>query len=94
MKRLMGASLLVFLNKMDVEGCMTISEIQEVSLSSSQCLKNPLESIMTPAKQELRLSTIRTHNWTVIECSAITGANLQEGLSWVVEDAKQRLFLY
>jgi ADP-ribosylation factor-like protein 2 len=27
-------------------------------------------------------------------CSAMTGMNLQEGLQWVVQDAKDRLFLF
>jgi len=27
-------------------------------------------------------------------CSAVTGENLKEGLAWVVQDAKDRLFLY
>jgi hypothetical protein len=31
LQRLMGASLLVFLNKTDVEGCMTEDEVREVS---------------------------------------------------------------
>ncbi|UKZ63699.1 uncharacterized protein TrAtP1_004924 [Trichoderma atroviride] len=42
----------------------------------------------------LRLPDIRTHQWHVLQCSAMTGKNLEEGLSWVVEDAKKRLFLY
>jgi ADP-ribosylation factor-like protein 2 len=29
-----------------------------------------------------------------MSCSAMTGQNLQEGLQWVVQDAKARLFLY
>ena len=29
-----------------------------------------------------------------MRCSAITGENLKEGLGWVVDDAKERLFLY
>ena len=29
-----------------------------------------------------------------MSCSAMTGLNLQEGLQWVVQDAKARLFLY
>ena len=29
-----------------------------------------------------------------MRCSAMTGLNLKEGLTWVVEDAKERLFLY
>lgn len=45
-------------------------------------------------KQALRLDAIRTHKWTIMTCSAMTGRNLQEGLQWVVQDAKDRLFLY
>ncbi|KAL2220880.1 ADP-ribosylation factor family-domain-containing protein [Thermoascus aurantiacus ATCC 26904] len=71
-ERLMGASLLVLLNKTDVEGCMTENEIRE----------------------GLRLDAIKTHKWTILPCSAMTGMNLNEGLEWVVQDAKDRLFLY
>ncbi|RKL41008.1 hypothetical protein BFJ72_g5903 [Fusarium proliferatum] len=71
-ERLAGASLLVFANKTDVEGCMTEEEILS----------------------ELQLESIRTHRWYILPCSAMTGTNLKEGLSWVVEDAKKRLFLY
>lgn len=44
--------------------------------------------------QGLQLNAIKTHKWHIIRCSAITGTNLQEGLAWVVQDAKSRLFLY
>jgi ADP-ribosylation factor-like protein 2 len=44
--------------------------------------------------QALRLDEIRTHRWNILRCSAMTGENLKEGLAWVVEDAKARLFLY
>ncbi|KAH6998869.1 ADP-ribosylation factor family-domain-containing protein [Ilyonectria destructans] len=71
-ERLAGASLLVFANKTDVDGCMTEQEI----LAS------------------LQLESIRTHHWHILPCSAMTGNNLKEGLAWVVEDAKKRLFLY
>ncbi|KAG8357549.1 hypothetical protein FVEN_g4788 [Fusarium venenatum] len=71
-ERLAGASLLVFANKTDVEGCMTEAEILS----------------------ELQLESIRTHRWKILPCSAMTGSNLKEGLSWVVEEAKKRLFLY
>ncbi|QPC74294.1 hypothetical protein HYE68_005046 [Fusarium pseudograminearum] len=71
-ERLAGASLLVFANKTDVEGCMTEAEILS----------------------ELQLESIRTHRWNILPCSAMTGSNLEEGLSWVVEEAKKRLFLY
>lgn len=71
-ERLMGASLLVFLNKTDIEDSMSDEEIRKA----------------------LALDAIKTHRWTIIKCSAITGLNLQEGIKWVVEDAKDRLFLY
>ncbi|KAH8848259.1 ADP-ribosylation factor-like protein 2 [Pyricularia oryzae] len=71
-ERLSGASLLVFANKTDVNGCMQKDEILE----------------------GLQLKEIRTHRWSILECSAMTGKNLNEGLAWVVEDAKARLFLY
>ncbi|TLS30870.1 hypothetical protein PpBr36_03697, partial [Pyricularia pennisetigena] len=71
-ERLSGASLLVFANKTDVNGCMQKDEILE----------------------RLQLKEIRTHRWSILECSAMTGNNLKEGLAWVVEDAKARLFLY
>ncbi|KAK0737112.1 P-loop containing nucleoside triphosphate hydrolase protein [Apiosordaria backusii] len=71
-ERLSGASLLVFANKTDVEGCMTGEEL----------------------KEGLKLDEIRTHQWNILRCSAVTGYNLKEGLAWVVEDAKARLFLY
>ncbi|KLJ05978.1 ADP-ribosylation factor-like 2 [Blastomyces silverae] len=71
-ERLMGASLLVFLNKIDVEGGMDKDDIRE----------------------GLHLDAIKTHKWTIFPCSAMTGSNLNEGLEWVVQDAKDRLFLY
>ncbi|KAJ5361718.1 Small GTPase superfamily ARF/SAR type [Penicillium brevicompactum] len=71
-QRLMGASLLVFLNKTDVEHCMSEQEV----------------------RQRLDLDSIKTHKWTILPCSAMTGTNLNEGLEWVVQDAKDRLFLY
>ncbi|KAJ9613263.1 hypothetical protein H2200_003205 [Cladophialophora chaetospira] len=46
------------------------------------------------ATQLLGLERILTHRWTVIPCSAITGENLENGLDWVVQDARDRLFLY
>ncbi|WPH03294.1 ADP-ribosylation factor family protein [Acrodontium crateriforme] len=42
----------------------------------------------------LQLEAIKTHKWHILPCSAMTGLNLHEGLAWVVQDAKDRLFLY
>ncbi|KAL8804880.1 MAG: hypothetical protein Q9182_002282 [Xanthomendoza sp. 2 TL-2023] len=45
-------------------------------------------------RKALALDSIKTHRWNIIQCSAITGFNVQAGIAWVVEDAKERLFLY
>ncbi|KKY25023.1 putative adp-ribosylation factor family protein [Phaeomoniella chlamydospora] len=71
-ERLMGASLLIFANKTDVDGCMDENEI----------------------RKGLKLDSIQTHQWTILQCSAVTGKNLTKGLDWVVQDARDRLFLY
>lgn len=71
-ERLSGASLLVFLNKTDVPGCMGDDEV----------------------RQKLELDSISTHKWVIVRCSAITGDNLTKGLAWVVQDARDKLFLY
>ncbi|KAK6077865.1 ADP-ribosylation factor 4 [Seiridium cupressi] len=71
-QRLSGASLLVFANKTDVQGCMDEEEILH----------------------GLQLKSIRTHRWQILQCSAMTGNNLKEGLAWIVADAISRLFLY
>jgi ADP-ribosylation factor-like protein 2 len=91
-QRLSGASLLVFANKTDVQGCMTGDEIAQVrpNLHTGRGARE----LMLTGEQALQLKDIRTHRWNILRCSAMTGENLKEGLAWVVEDAKARLFLY
>lgn len=72
MQRLSGASLLVFLNKTDIPGCMEENEV----------------------RHRLELDRITTHKWIIVRCSAMTGQNLEKGLEWVIQDARDRLFLY
>ena len=88
-QRLMGASLLVFLNKTDIPGCMTVSDVQLVGHFVLRKSMNTAE-----LWQALGLAEIKTHRWRIVACSAITGANIQEGLRWVIADAKERMFLY
>lgn len=45
-------------------------------------------------RKALALDSIVTHRWAIIPCSAMTGENLKRGLDWVVQDARDRLFLY
>lgn len=71
---------------------MDVSEIQEVCLSVFDVVQ--AKGANFRSVQGLQLDAIRTHKWHIIRCSAITGVNLKEGLEWVVQDAKARLFLY
>lgn len=84
----MGASLLVFSNKTDIDGCMGDDEIRNV------LLLNLRGRAVANAGKALQLDAIKTHKWTIFQCSAITGKHLNDGIDWVVEDAKERLFLY
>ncbi|OAR00402.1 hypothetical protein LLEC1_01358 [Akanthomyces lecanii] len=88
-ERLAGACLLIFANKTDVDGCMTETEILQVGSRIIQARWHDANEA-----QCLRLDEIRTHQWHILPCSAMTGKNLHEGIAWVVEDAKKRLFLY
>ncbi|KAH7406782.1 ADP-ribosylation factor [Phaeosphaeria sp. MPI-PUGE-AT-0046c] len=74
--------------------------LQEERLSGASLLvfknKSDVPGAMTETevREGLRLDAIRTHKWHIMTCSAMTGMNLQEGLDWVIRDAKERLFLY
>ncbi|KAK1756261.1 putative ADP-ribosylation factor family protein [Echria macrotheca] len=74
--------------------------LQEERLSGASLLvfanKTDVAGCMTSEEllQSLKLDEIRTHRWNILRCSAMTGENLKEGLAWVVDDAKARLFLY
>jgi len=43
-------------------------------------------------RDSLDLRSIKSHNWKIWPCSAMTGKNLVEGLDWVVGDVAQRLY--
>lgn len=38
----------------------------------------------------MQLDAIKSHRWRIQPCSAVTGANLVEGLDWVVKDVAER----
>ncbi|KAG1811226.1 ADP-ribosylation factor family-domain-containing protein [Suillus subaureus] len=42
--------------------------------------------------EALDLPGIKSHNWKIWSCSAVTGLNLIQGLDWVVEDVAHRLY--
>ena len=82
----------MFKNKSDIPGAMSEDEVRDVSVESDVCWDGRVA--MLTAHKGLGLDQIHTHTWTIMSCSAMTGQNLQEGLQWVVQDAKARLFLY
>jgi ADP-ribosylation factor-like protein 2 len=86
--------LLVFKNKSDVSGAMTEDEVREVGGGQGNVEVEGCCQANANRAQGLRLDAIKTHKWHIMTCSAMTGMNLQEGLEWVVQDAKARLFLY
>ena len=45
-------------------------------------------------QEKLELASIATHKWVVMPCCDMTGQNLENGLAWVVQDARDKLFLY
>ncbi|GJE84826.1 GTP-binding protein [Phanerochaete sordida] len=46
----------------------------------------------TEIRNALDLLSIKSHNWKIMPCSAVTGENLVEGLDWVVDDVAQRIY--
>lgn len=43
-------------------------------------------------KDILDLTSIKTHHWRIICCSAITGENLLQGVDWLLSDIAARIF--
>ena len=42
--------------------------------------------------QALNLTSIETHHWRIVSCSAMNGDNLLQGIDWVVGDIAGRIF--
>ena len=40
----------------------------------------------------LDLPGIKSHQWSIVSCSAVTGHNLLEGLNWMVGEVASRLY--
>eukprot|EP00088_Acartia_fossae_P024656 TRINITY_DN25569_c0_g1_i4.p1 TRINITY_DN25569_c0_g1~~TRINITY_DN25569_c0_g1_i4.p1 ORF type:complete len:185 (-),score=25.99 TRINITY_DN25569_c0_g1_i4:257-811(-) len=43
-------------------------------------------------REVLELDSIVTHHWKLIDCSAVTGQNLIQGVDWLVDDISRRIF--
>jgi ADP-ribosylation factor-like protein 2 len=84
----MGASLLVFNNKKDVADGMRADEVRKVSQQLG------IYSTGANEHERLGLDDITTHTWKLVDSSAMTGKGLAQGIEWVLQDAKNRLFLF
>ena len=87
-QRLAGATLLVFANKQDLSGSMTLEEIRQVSRFI------PLTRMAADGTslQALQLDLIQSHKWLIYPCSAYSGQGLSAGLDWVVKQVAGRLY--
>jgi len=56
--------------------------------------KQDIQGSMTDneIEQALDLPAIKSHQWSIIPCSAVTGYNLMKGLDWVVGEVASRLY--
>lgn len=43
-------------------------------------------------KNALELSNIKTHHWLILDCSAVSGENLLQGMDWLIDDIASRIF--
>ena len=68
---------------------MSDSEISEASCLTIHSVPLNVDDVLT---QALDLPGIKSHNWKIWPCSAVTGLNLIPGLDWVVEDVAHRLY--
>ncbi|KAF8304785.1 ARF/SAR superfamily [Clavulina sp. PMI_390] len=56
--------------------------------------KQDLDGAMTGPEisEALSLPAIRSHNWRIMPCSAVSGRNVSEALDWIVNDVADRIY--
>jgi hypothetical protein len=65
---------------------------KEIEQASPDVLLGEEPSWLTRPCKALDLAGIKSHQWSIIPCSAVTGHNLLEGLNWVVGEVASRLY--
>lgn len=92
-ERLAGATLLVLANKQDLPGALSAQEIKDVSgflnLKSYKSLCPNCDSF---SRKILELDNIKTHHWSVVGVSAVTGDKLLNAVDWLLDDIAKRIF--
>ncbi|XP_028329675.1 ADP-ribosylation factor-like protein 2 [Gouania willdenowi] len=43
-------------------------------------------------QEALALDEIKSHHWSIVGCSAVTGENLLVGVDWILDDISARIF--
>jgi len=58
--------------------------------------KQDLEGAMTGSEisEALQLSSVRSHNWKIMPCSAVTGNKVSEAIDWIVNDVGDRIYYH
>ena len=62
------------------------------------CNKQDVAGALTPKeiREVLELDTMESlqgRHWSIMPCSAVTGEGLLDGINWVVDDIKTRIFM-
>jgi ADP-ribosylation factor-like protein 2 len=99
-ERLVGASLLIWANKQDLQGSFSTEQIAEalhlspLSRSDRGHGNDSTEGAGPVKENATETSAAWTHrHWSIHACSAVKGEGLLEGMDWLVKDIGDRIFL-
>lgn len=62
-------------------------------LANKQDLQGALSADEIAQALGLRSEQFAKRHWTIVGCSAVTGAGLKEGIGWIVGDIASRIFM-
>lgn len=62
-------------------------------LANKQDLHGALSADEIAQALDLRSEPFAKRHWTIVGCSAVTGAGLKEGIGWIVGDIASRIFM-
>lgn len=95
-EKLAGASLLIFANKQDVKGALSLDQIKEaLGLNINEIIQEKEQELQeSSTNQPEKFGMIgKSRHFHVQSCSAVTGEGLLEGIKWIVDDISSRIFL-
>lgn len=92
-ERLAGASLLIWANKQDLAGSLSMTEIAkalQLRVHPDQ-IDHDSSTVEDMPKNEIGNDLDR--HWSIQACSAMTGEGLLEGMEWLISDIGERIFM-